>query len=287
MRESKVKVAIQKSGRLNRDSIQLLQASGIHISSETSGLKRSADNFPIEILYMRDDDIPQYVEQRIADAGILGENEVLEKAKDVDVLESLGFAACRLSLAIPKDTSYVDLDFFHEKRVATSYPRILSDFFKRKNIKATIEEISGSVEIAPSIGLADAIFDVVSTGSTLFANGLKEVKTVLKSEAVLIANKDLSAEKRELLQRLLFRMQAVRRAVKKKYILLNAPNKAIETIVELLPGMKSPTVLPLHKTGWSSIHSIVDEDTFWDIITPLRTLGAEGILVIPVEKMLL
>jgi ATP phosphoribosyltransferase len=284
---SRLKIAIQKKGRLSDKSIELLKACGINISNGTSKLIAEASNFPIDVLFLRDDDIPQYVEQQVADVGILGENEVLEKRKDVVQVEKLGFAGCRLSLAIPKGESYTDLNYFNNKSVATSYPNILSDFFSENNIKATIEEIGGSVEIAPSIGLADAVCDIVSSGSTLFTNGLKEVKTVLKSEAVLIANKELSAEKQEILDRLLFRIRAVKRSSENKYILLNAPDKSIEGITNLLPGMKSPTVLPLAKKGWSSIHSVVKEDKFWYVIDQLRELGAEGILVIPIEKMVL
>lgn len=284
---SKLKIAIQKKGRLSEKSIQLLKESGINISNGTSKLIAEATNFPIEVLFLRDDDIPQYVEQQVADVGILGENEVLEKRKDVVEVEKLGFAGCRLSLAIPKGEPYTDLNYFNNKSVATSYPNILSDFFSENNIKATIEEIGGSVEIAPSIGLADAVCDIVSSGSTLFTNGLKEVKTVLKSEAVLIANKELSVEKQEILDKLLFRIRAVKRSSENKYILLNAPDKSIEGITNLLPGMKSPTVLPLAKKGWSSIHSVVKEDQFWYVIDQLRALGAEGILVIPIEKMVL
>lgn len=284
---SRLKIAIQKKGRLSDKSLELLKSCGINISNGTSKLIAEATNFPIDVLFLRDDDIPQYVEQQVADLGILGENEVLEKRKDVVQVEKLGFAGCRLSLAIPKGESYTDINYFNNKSVATSYPNILADFFTENNIKATIEEIGGSVEIAPSIGLANAVCDIVSSGSTLFTNGLKEVETVLKSQAVLISNKELSSDKQVILDKLLFRIRAVRHSSENKYILLNAPDKSIEAISNLLPGMKSPTVLPLAQKGWSSIHSVVKEDEFWDVIDKLRALGAEGILVIPIEKMVL
>jgi len=284
---SKLKIAIQKSGRLSEKSLNLLKESGINISNGTSKLRAEAKNFPIEVLFLRDDDIPQYVEQQVADIGILGKNEVLEKGKNVTIIEELGFAACRLSLAIPKGESYSGLKYFNNKSVATSYPNILSQFFANNNITAELEEIGGSVEIAPSIGLANAVCDIVSTGSTLITNGLKEVETVLKSQAVLIANKELSKEKRDILDKLLFRIKAVIRSSENKYIVLNAPNEAIDKISGILPGMKSPTVVHLAKQGWSSMHSVVKEDEFWDVIDQLRTLGAEGILVIPIEKMVL
>ena len=250
-------------------------------------LLTTADNFPIEILFLRDDDIPQYVEQGVADIGILGENEVWEKDKDVLTIENLGFAGCKLSLAIPKDETYTGPSFFQNKKVATSYPKILQKFFIENNVSAEIEEIGGSVEIAPGIGLADGIFDIVSTGSTLLMNGLKEVEIVKKSSAVLISNKNLSAEKQAILDKLLFRIKAVKTSSENKYILLNAPNSAIATISSILPGMKSPTVLPLAEEGWSSIHSVVKEDEFWEVIDKLKDLGAQGILVIPIEKMIL
>uniref|UniRef100_UPI003752E955 ATP phosphoribosyltransferase n=1 Tax=Flavobacterium sp. TaxID=239 RepID=UPI003752E955 len=233
-----------------------------------------------------DDDIPQYVEQGVADIGILGENEVWEKDKEVKIIQQLGFAGCRMSLAIPKDENYTNLSYFQGKRIATSYSKILIDFFTKKNITVFIEEISGSVEIATSIGLADAVFDIVSTGSTLLMNGLKEVATVTKSEAVLISNPNLTPENQAILDKLLFRMQAVREGKQNKYILLNAPNSAIERICSLLPGMKSPTILPLVNKDWSSLHSVIKEDDYWEIIEQLKNLGAEGILIIPIEKMI-
>lgn len=283
----KLKIAIQKKGRLSEKSLKLLRETGIHISSGMSKLKTKAANFPLEILFLRDDDIPQYVEQQVADIGILGENEVLEKQKKVNIIQKLGFAGCRLSLAIPKSEKYTDLSYFKDKKIATSYPNILSDFFAKNNINVEVEEIGGSVEIAPSIGLANAVCDIVSSGSTLFTNGLKEVETILRSEAVLIGNKNLSSEKQEILERLLFRIKAVQNAEKRKYILLNAPNHSVEKIISILPGMKSPTVLPLAEKGWSSVHSVINEDDFWEVIDQLRTYGAEGILVVPIEKMIL
>jgi ATP phosphoribosyltransferase len=283
---STLKIAIQKSGRLSEKSLQLLEECGIKISNGERKLKAIAQNFPIEILFLRDDDIPQYVEQGVADIGILGENEVWEKDKQIRVLQQLGFAGCRMSLAIPKDESYTDLNYFQGKRIATSYPKILIDFFAKKNIAVFVEEISGSVEIATSIGLADAVFDIVSTGSTLLMNGLKEVATVTKSEAVLISNPNLSNKNQAILDKLLFRMQAVREGKQNKYILLNAPNAAIDRICSLLPGMNSPTILPLVKKDWSSIHSVIQENDYWNIIEQLKNLGAEGILIIPIEKMI-
>ena len=283
---STLKIAVQKSGRLSEKSLQLLEECGIKISNGERKLKAVAQNFPVEILFLRDDDIPQYVEQGVADIGILGENEVWEKDKEVNIIQQLGFAGCRMSLAIPKDEVYTDLNYFQGKRIATSYPKILIDFFAKNNITVFIEEISGSVEIATSIGLADAVFDIVSTGSTLLMNGLKEVATVTKSEAVLISNPNLTPENQAILDKLLFRMQAVREGKQNKYILLNAPNSAIEKICSLLPGMKSPTILPLVNKDWSSLHSVIKEDDYWEIIEQLKNLGAEGILIIPIEKMI-
>ncbi len=281
-----LKIAVQKSGRLSEKSLQLLEECGIKISNGERKLKAIAQNFPIEILFLRDDDIPQYVEQGVADIGIIGENEVWEKNKEVKIIKQLGFAGCRMSLAIPKDETYTDLTFFEGKRIATSYPKILTDFFDKNNTKVFIEELSGSVEIATSIGLADAIFDIVSTGSTLLMNGLKEVTTIAKSEAVLIANPKLSAENQSILDKLLFRINAVQEGKKNKYILLNVPNSAINQICNLLPGIKSPTILPLVNTEWSSLHSVINEEDYWDIIENLKKLGAEGILIIPIEKMI-
>lgn len=284
---SNLKIAIQKSGRLNEKSRKLLEECGINIPNGTNVLKSTAGNFPIEVLYLRDDDIPQYVEQQVADIGILGENMVFEKNKDVDILDKLGFAHCRLSLAIPKEAVFTGADYFMNKKVATSYPKLLSDYFAANKIIATIEEISGSVEIAPGIGLADAVCDIVSSGSTLMTNGLREVVTILDSQAVIISNKNLDSEKKEILNKLLFRIRAVKNAKENKYILLNAPEKAIPDICRILPGMKSPTIMPLAGKGWYSIHSVVREDDFWERIDQLRNAGAKGILVIPIEKMIL
>lgn len=284
---SKLKIAIQKSGRLSEKSLELFKACGIKLPNGDRKLKTEAGNFPIEVLFLRDDDIPQYVEQGVADVGIVGENEVWEKNKNVSMIEKLGFANCKLSLAIPKDEAYAGLSYFNNKKVATSYPRILTKFFQEKGITAEIEEIGGSVEIAPGIGLANGIFDIVSTGSTLLMNGLKEVEAICKSEAVLIGDKNLCEEKQAILDKLLFRIKAVRNAGENKYILLNAPNNALEKISSILPGMKSPTVLPLAMEGWSSLHSVVKEDEFWDVIDQLKVMGAQGILVVPIEKMVI
>jgi len=284
---SVLKIAIQKSGRLSENSKKLLEECGIKFSNGISVLKTTAQNFPVEVLFLRDDDIPQYVEQQVADIGIIGENMVFEKDKNVDIIEQLGFANCRLSLAIPKEETYSGPGYFMNKKVATSYPKILSDFFKKNKIKAEIEEISGSVEIAPGIGLADAICDIVSSGSTLLTNGLHEVETILKSQAVIIGNKNLSKEKQKILSSLLFRIRAVKNAKENKYILLNAPESAVQKICAILPGMKSPTIVPLVEKGWCSLHSVVKEDQFWERINQLKEAGAEGILVIPIEKMIL
>jgi ATP phosphoribosyltransferase len=284
---SKLKIAVQKQGRLSEKSLSLLTECGIKLSNSDRKLRAEAKNFPVEVLFLRDDDIPQYVEQGVADIGILGENEVWEKSKQVVVVEKLGFANCKMSLAIPKDESYTGLDFFANKRIATSYPRIISNYFEKYGIPVLIEEIGGSVEIATGIGLADAIFDIVSTGSTLTMNGLKEVQVVAQSEAVLISRPDMDTERSEILSKLLFRIRSVRQAKENKYILLNAPNDKLQDICALLPGMKSPTILPLAMPGWSSLHSVVAEDTFWEMIDRLKAHGAEGILVIPIEKMII
>ncbi len=284
---SKIKIAIQKNGRLSEKSLKLLNECGIKLSNEDRKLKNEAINFPIEVLFLRDDDIPQYVEQGVADIGILGENEVWEKDKNIQIIKKLGFANCKLSLAIPKDEIYENLNYFNKKKIATSYPRILQKFCKDNHLNVEIEEIGGSVEIAPGIGLANAIFDIVSSGSTLLMNGLKEVEVVCKSEAVLIANHDLNEEKSKILKQLLFRMEAVRNSYENKYIVLNAPNSSIKEISRILPGMKSPSILPLATDGWSSIHSVVKEDQFWEVIEQLKIMGAQGILVMPIEKMIL
>ncbi len=284
---SVLKIAIQKTGRLSENSRKLLEECGIKISNGANVLKSAAGNFPIEVLFLRDDDIPQYVEQQVADIGILGENMVYENDKDVDILEQLGFAHCRLSLAIPKEDTFTGPGYLMDKKIATSYPNLLTGYLKKNNVRAQIEEISGSVEIAPGIGLADAVCDIVSSGTTLLSNGLKEVVTILKSQAVIIANRHLDEGKKEILERLLFRIRAVKNAKENKYILLNAPQDAIPEICRILPGMKSPTILPLVEEGWCSLHSVVREDDFWERISQLRKAGAEGILVIPIEKMII
>ena len=284
---SVLKIAIQKSGRLSENSKNLLEECGIKFSNGLSVLKTTARNFPVELLFLRDDDIPQYVEQQVADIGILGENMVYEKNKNVTIIEQLGFAHCRLSLAIPKEEKYEGPGYFMNKKIATSYPHILKGYLKKNKITAEIEEISGSVEIAPGIGLANAVCDIVSSGSTLLTNGLHEVETILKSQAVIIGNKNLSPEKLTILNSLLFRIRAVKNATENKYILLNAPQSSLTKICEILPGMKSPTILPLVEKGWFSLHSVVKEDEFWDRIDQLKAAGAEGILVIPIEKMIL
>lgn len=283
----KLKIAIQKSGRLNEGSIRLLKECGINIDNGLNKLKAEASNFPIEVFFLRDDDIPQYIEDGVADIGIVGENVVLEKNRDVKIIEQLGFGKCRLSIALPKGATYSSLQDLAGLRIATSYAHILDSFLKKNKITAEIHEISGSVEIAPGIGLADAICDLVSSGSTLFTNGLKEVEVVLKSEAVLIGNKKLDAAQQRIVDKLLFRIGAVRRAKNSKYILLNAPNEKLDEIIGLIPGMKSPTILPLAQEGWSSVHSVLDEDDFWEIIEQLKTAGAQGILVVPIEKMVI
>lgn len=286
MSNTQLKLAIQKGGRLSEKSLDLLQRCGIKVSNGGK-LRAEAANFPLEVLYLRDDDIPQYVAEGVADIGIAGENVVLEKGFDLPIAEKLGFAKCRLSLAVRREESYTDLRWFNGKKIATSYPVVLQTFLSEKGIDAEIEQISGSVEIAPSIGLAEAVCDIVSTGSTLLANGLKEVETILRSEAVLIADPNLPEGKQALLDKLLFRMRAVENAGRNKYILLNAPNDAIGKITAILPGMKSPTVLPLATEGWSSLHSVVSEDDFWEVIDRLKAAGAEGILVCPIEKMVM
>ena len=279
-------MAIQKSGRLSEDSIKLLKDCGIDLRNVKDRLKTESDNFPLEIFFLRDDDIPEYVSDGVADIGIVGENVVYEKNKQVEVVEKLGFGKCRLCFAVDKSIDY-SKDYLQNKRIATSYPVLVQKYLVENNIKATIHEISGSVEIAPGIGLADAVCDLVSSGSTLFMNGLKEVETILKSEAVLIRNNNLNKEQEKLLAKILFRIQAVKKAKNNKYILLNAPNNKLNEIVALLPGMKSPTVLPLATEGWSSVHSVLNENDFWNIIEQLKDHGAEGILVVPIEKMII
>lgn len=282
-----LRIAIQKSGRLSEKSLEILKECGISVSAGSNKLKAGATNFPLEVLFLRDDDIPQYVADKVADIGILGENVVIEKAKEVKVIEPLGFGKCRLSLAVRREENYPGIEFFQGKKVATSYPHILKSFLDKKGISAEIEEISGSVEIAPGIGLADGICDIVSTGSTLLTNGLKEVDTVMQSQAVMVSATELSTEKQAILDKLLFRIRSVRNAQKNKYILLNAPNDKIQDIISLLPGMKSPTILPLAESNWSSVHSVIKEDEFWEVIDKLKNLGAQGILIVPIEKMIM
>jgi ATP phosphoribosyltransferase len=283
----RLKLAIQKSGRLNEDSMRLLKECGIDIGNGVNKLKADATNFPLELFFLRDDDIPQYVEDGVADIGFVGENVVYEKAKKVEVSYELGFGKCRLSFAVQKNEEFTGPAFLAGKKIATSYPVLVQKYLNENNVKAEIHEISGSVEIAPGIGLADVVCDLVSSGSTLFMNGLKEADTILKSQAVLIKHKNFTSEQQQILDRLLFRIESVKKAKKNKYVLLNAPNDQLDKIVSLLPGMKSPTVLPLAKEGWSSVHSVIEESDFWNIIEQLKNAGAEGILVIPIEKMIL
>jgi ATP phosphoribosyltransferase len=287
MSNQKLKIAIQKSGRLYEDSVKLLNECGIELRNVKDRLRTESDTFPIEVFFLRDDDIPQYVEDQVADIGIVGENVLYEKNKEAIIVEQLGFGKCRLSLAIPKNDNFEGPTSLQGKKIATSYPFLLQQYLDKHKVTAEIHEISGSVEIAPGIGLADAVADLVSSGSTLFMNGLKEVESILKSQSVLIRNVNLSAEKLALIEKLLFRIRAVKKAKRYKYILLNAPNDHLEKIISLLPGMKSPTVLPLAETGWSSVHSAINEDEFWDKIEALKAAGAEGILVVPIEKMIL
>jgi ATP phosphoribosyltransferase len=283
----KLKIAIQKSGRLYEDSVSLLKECGIDLRNVKDRLKTESDNFPLEVFFLRDDDIPQYVEDGVADIGIVGENVLVEKNKVVEVVEKLGFGKCRLSIAVPRNMDYPGIESLAGKRIATSYPVLLNKYLKEKGVQCDIHEISGSVEIAPGIGLADAVADLVSSGGTLFMNGLKEVETILSSQAVLVQHKGLNGDKQPILDKLLFRIRAVKKSKRNKYILLNAPNDNLEEIVSILPGMKSPTILPLAESGWSSVHSVVSEDTFWDIIEQLKAAGAQGILVVPIEKMIL
>lgn len=284
--KTKLKIAIQKSGRLYEDSIKLLRESGIELSNGMNKLLAEAYNFPLEVLFLRDDDIPQYVEDGVADAGIVGENIIYETNKKIKITEKLGFGKCRLSIAVPKSYNYTSVKDFEGKKIATSYPLILSKYLESKRTKAKIETVSGSVEIAPSVGLADAVCDLVSSGSTLFANGLKEVEVILHSEAALVSVLELNKEKAAILKKLLFRFSAVKKSKNNKYVLLNAPNNKLKTICKILPGMKSPTVLPLAEKGWSSVHTVINEEKFWEIIEQLKDNGAQGILVIPIEKMI-
>ncbi len=282
-----LKLAIQKSGRLYEGSMQLLKECGIEISNGNNQLRVLSPSFPLEVFFLRDDDIPEYVQDAVADIGFVGENVVREKNKEVEVREKLGFGKCRLSIAVPRTSAFQNVQELTGKKIATSYPSILKKFLTDAKVDASIHEISGSVEIAPRIGLADAICDLVSSGSTLFTNELNEIETVLVSESVLISNKDLSTAKEKLLDSLLFRIRAVRKARNNKYVLLNAPNDKLEAICTLLPGMKSPTILPLAEKGWSSIHSVINESDFWNVIERLKENGAQGILIIPIEKMVI
>jgi ATP phosphoribosyltransferase len=280
----RLRIALQRSGRLSEQSTHLLHECGIHVSNGGK-LRAEATNFPLEVLYLRDDDIPQYVADQVADIGILGENVVAEKGKNVKEIEQLGFGKCRLSLAVRREEEYTGTHWFNNKKIATSYPNILGTYLDRYGVRASIETLSGSVEIAPGIGLADGICDLVSTGSTLLTNGLKEVEVVMHSQAILVANTQLDPPKQAVLDKLLFRLRAVHTAKQNKYILLNAPNTTLDEICNLLPGMKSPTILPLALEGWSSLHSVVREDEFWEVIGRLKEAGAQGILVCPIEKM--
>ncbi len=281
-----IRIAIQTKGRLNEQTISLLKESGIKFTSGNRLLLVPARNFPMEVLFLRDDDIPQAVANGVADIGIVGENEFAEKKENAEIIKRLGYSTCRLSLAIPKSETYTGPQYFEGKSIATSYPEILSDYLKENNINASIQVISGSVEIAPGIGFADAIFDIVSSGSTLLTNRLKEVEVVMKSEAVLIGNKNLSAEKQSILDELLFRIDAVQTAENKKYVLMNIPTVNLSQATNVLPGINSPTIMPLAKEGWSSLHAVIEEKRFWEVIGELKQLGAEGILVIPIEKMI-
>ena len=284
---SKLKIAIQKSGRLNEDSLKILKDCGVSIDNGKDQLKASARNFPLEVLYLRNGDIPQYLKDGVVDVAIIGENVLVEKGQDLEVIEKLGFSKCRVSIAVPKNFTYSTMRDLQNSRIATSYPNTINQFLKEKNIEAELHVINGSVEIAPNIGLADAICDIVSSGSTLFKNNLKEVEVLLKSEAVLVTAPGLSNDKKEILNKLQFRMKSVLRARDSRYVLMNAPNEKIASIANILPGMRSPTVLPLAEAGWSSIHTVIKKEKFWEIIDELKSAGAEGILVCPIEKMVL
>ena len=281
-----LRIAVQAKGRLYDETMSFLEESDIKLSPTKRTLLVQSTNFPLEVLFLRDDDIPQTVATGVADIGIVGENEFVERGEDAEIIKRLGFSRCRLSLAMPKDVDYPGLQWFAGRKIATSYPHILRRYLGERGIKAEIHVITGSVEVAPGIGLADAIFDIVSSGSTLVSNRLKEVEVVMQSEALLIGHKGLSAEKREILNELLFRMDAVKTAEDKKYVLMNAPRDRVDEIVAVLPGMRSPTVMPLAQEGWCSVHTVLDEQCFWEIIGKLKALGAEGILVLPIEKMI-
>lgn len=282
-----IRIAVQSKGRLYEDTMTLLAEAGIKIPSSKRTLLVESSNFPIEVLYLRDDDIPQSVATGVADLGIVGENEFVEREEEADIVRKLGFSKCRLSLAIPKGIDYPGVEWFEGKKIATSYPGILRSYLKEKGVHAEIHVITGSVEISPGIGLADAIFDIVSSGGTLVSNNLREVEVVMKSEALLIANKNMDTEKRAILDDLLFRIEAVKAAEDKKYVLMNVPSERLEEVIAVLPGAKSPTVMPLATPGWNSVHTVIDEKRFWEVISQLKALGAQGILVIPIEKMIL
>lgn len=282
-----LRIAVQAKGRLYDETMSFLEESDIKLSPTKRTLLVQSTNFPLEVLFLRDDDIPQSVATGVADIGIVGENEFVEKGEDAEVIKRLGYSKCRLSLALPKDIDYYDVQWFEGKKIATSYPNILSAYLAEQNVKAEIHVITGSVEVSPGIGLSDAIFDIVSSGSTLVSNGLKEVEVVMKSEALLIGNKSLNEQKRDILKELLFRMDAVKMAEDKKYVLMNVPKDKLEQIVAVLPGMKSPTVMPLAQENWCSVHTVLNEKCFWEIIGKLKALGAEGILVLPIEKMII
>lgn len=282
-----LRIAVQSKGRLNEDTMALLAEAGIKVTSSKRTLLVQSSNFPVEILYLRDDDIPQSVAGGVADLGIVGENEFVERGEDAEVVRRLGFSKCRLSLAIPKNIDYTGPSWFEGKKIATSYPNILRDYMQRNGVNADIHVITGSVEISPGIGLADGIFDIVSSGSTLVSNNLREVEVVMRSEALLIGNRQMSAEKKAVLEELLFRIEAVKNAEDKKYVLMNVPSDKVDEVVRVLPGAKSPTVMPLAQEGWNSVHTVIDEKCFWEIISKLKELGAQGILVLPIEKMIL
>lgn len=284
---TKIRIAIQKSGRLNQDSLGILKDCGISIDNGKDQLKASSRNFPMEVFYLRNGDIPQYLRDGVVDIAIIGENVLIEKGADIEFVEKLGFSKCKVSLAVPKEVNYNSVKDFEGKRIATSYPNTVRNYLEKKGVKADLHIINGSVEIAPNIGLADAICDIVSSGSTLFKNNLKEVEVMLKSEAVLAVSPKISEERKGLLKKMQFRIKSVLQARQSKYVLMNAPNDKLEAILKLLPGMRSPTVLPLAEEGWSSVHTVINKDRFWEVIDELKQAGAEGILVCPIEKMVL
>lgn len=284
---TKIRIAVQKSGRLNEDSLKLLKDCGISIDNGKDQLKATARNFPLEVFYLRNGDIPQYLKDGVVDIAIIGENVLIEKGNDISIVERLNFSKCKVSLAIPKSIEYNSVKDFEGKRIATSYPNTVNQYLKKNNVSADLHIINGSVEIAPNIGLADGICDIVSSGSTLFKNNLKEVEVILKSEAVLAVSPKISDKQRGVLEKLQFRIKSVLQARQNKYVLLNAPNEKLDEIISILPGMRSPTVLPLAEEGWSSVHTVINRDTFWEVIDELKQAGAEGILVCPIEKMVL